>query len=97
MEVIIDKVKTKFDLKITDFYALILNEITPNPKFIQNFIILLLKHFIYAKRCANEIPQYTTFVKKLHMYQDIEREIAVQKNKVGYHELKWNLLKAITV
>ena len=44
-----------------------------------NFIILLMKYYIFCSKYRQVIPNFTNFEKYLHIRIKIEREIAIMK------------------
>ena len=68
---------------------IIYNDIMPNPRFIQNCIVLITKHFIYVSRCLERpltLPHLKNQIWSIH---DIELYNAKKNNKIGFHESKW--------
>ncbi len=55
-----------------------------------NFCVLLGKYFIYLCKLRNTDPKFSDFKLYLKKSKDIERQIAINKNKLNYHEQKWN-------
>ena len=57
-----------------------------------NCIILLAKYFIFRSKYLKTIPSVSAFIPYLHKTKQIERLIAINKNKVRSHEIKWGNL-----
>ena len=54
-----------------------------------NFIILSAKYFIFKKKCLNELPTANNFISYLKKQIEIEKIIALNKDKLAIHEAKW--------
>jgi len=55
----------------------------------KNFIILSAKYFIFKKKCLNEMPRANNFIFYLKKQIEIEKIIALSKDKLEIHEAKW--------
>ena len=60
----------------------------PNTK-IKNYIILCGKIFYFVK-CHNSIPSLNNFKNYLYKQINIEKHVALEKDKLESHELKWS-------
>ena len=89
----ISNLRTKLGLQIQNCKNYLLNREYANPKFVQNFIVLAAKHYIYVKRCNKERLIYKHFIQNLKMYEQIEERIAIENGKYAIHELKWKEIK----
>jgi len=54
-----------------------------------NYIIILMKYFIFGSKYRKEIPTFYSFKNYLLAKINIEREIAISKNKLNIHTQKW--------
>ena len=54
-----------------------------------NTIITITKHYIYAQRCLKNIPNYNEILYQIKFQKQVEKSIAVNKNKETTHEAKW--------
>ena len=57
-----------------------------------NFLILLMKYFIYCSKYRKVIPNFQLFKSYLNARINVEREIAISKNKLNIHLQKWDFL-----
>ena len=57
-----------------------------------NFLILLMKYFIYCCKYKKVVPNFNAFKTYLNARINIEREIAIRKNKLNIHLMKWAFL-----
>ena len=80
------------DLKL-DMITLLFNDITTNPKLVQNLLVLLGKHYIYKCRCSQEKPNFVAFKNIVYSYKQLEEQIAYKNNKIPLHLLKWSDIK----
>ena len=68
---------------------ILFNQVKKNLKDKENCVILLTKYYIYCRRCAQEQPNVNSLRKFINNYINIERCIAINKQKIGQHEQKW--------
>ena len=54
-----------------------------------NLFIVVLKQYIYAAKCFKERPTLTAFTAKLSYWYNVEKKIALEKNKLVKHQRKW--------
>ena len=59
---------------------------------IANFMILLMKYFIFCSKYRHMIPNFQNFKNYLSIRINIERTIAIAKNKLHVHLQKWSAL-----
>ena len=59
---------------------------------IVNFILILAKYFIFRSKYEKVIPNIETFIKYLYKRQEIEKIIALKKDKLMVHNEKWSKL-----
>ena len=55
-------------------------------------MILLMKYFIFGAKYRHMIPNFQNFKAYLNNRINIEREIAISKNKLHVHLQKWSVL-----
>ena len=60
----------------------------PKVKF-YNTIIFILKYIIFRSRSEGKIPTFEEICKRIISFRDEEKEIAIKRNKLGLHLLKW--------
>ena len=58
-------------------------------KNVCNFICLVVKQYIYRKRCIGERPTFNEVNAHINRYRNIEKYIAIKNDKVEYHCKKW--------
>ena len=58
-----------------------------------NFIILSAKYFIFKNKYAKTIPNFQCFKNFLYKRIEIEKCIALEKDKLEQHMLKWQMFK----
>ena len=68
------------------------NVIRDNPRLVESCIVLFVKYYIYISRCRNERILWTSCKNYLLMYRNIERQIALDRNKINLHNAKWNAI-----
>ena len=54
-----------------------------------NYILIAAKYFVFKCKCLKTIPLFQVFKQNLHNHIDIEKHIALDKDKLHIHELKW--------
>ena len=59
-------------------------------KHLLNCIILTAKYFIFKSKMTKTIPSVTSFLLYLQIIKQIEKIIAINKNKLNTHEIKWD-------
>ena len=74
------------------FENILLVDIMPNAKFLQNLLVLLTKYFIYRSKCENTKPTYAHLINYIYLMKDLELTIAKRNKKMHIHDLKWALL-----
>ena len=57
-----------------------------------NYIIMLMKYYIFGSKYRKEVPNFNGFHHYLQNRITIEREIATTKNKLNQHLQKWAFL-----
>ena len=60
----------------------------PN-KYLINLFIIIMRQYIYAKKCFNEVPIFTGFVEKLSYWFQIDKQIALENHKLAKCIAKW--------
>ncbi len=58
-----------------------------------NLCIIVGKYFIYTCKLKNTEPRYVDFIHYLSRIKDIEKQIAINKNKLTIHEQKWSVIQ----
>ena len=69
--------------------TVILNKIVDNAKSIKNYICLVLKQYLYRKRCYKQLPNFQEFKALVLETRNIEFYIAKKNNRVAKHFKKW--------
>ena len=64
------------------------NIITPQTQAKQ-YILLSGKYFIFKHKCSNEIPHFKNYLNYLEKQIQIEKHIALKKDKLQIHNNKW--------
>ena len=83
-------VKVSFQLQHHSCVNILLNTVNDNPRLIGNCIVLLTKHFIYSNRCTGSEISVHKLKIAIERFKETEYYIAINKNKLGQHLLKWN-------
>ena len=73
----------------------IFNCVNPNSKMISNAIVLFGKVFIYRMRCQEKEVKILTFKNWLKEIEQIEKFIALSKDKLSLHTNKWEKIKMV--
>ena len=55
-----------------------------------NFIVILAKYFIFKNKYAKTIPNFNCFIEYIFKRKDIEKIIALKKDKLDSHNKKWS-------
>ena len=58
-----------------------------------NFIVLLVKYYIFSSKYKLQRPTINGFLQLLHQTREIEEHIAFSKGKLEVHRKKWQLLQ----
>ena len=58
-----------------------------------NFIIISAKYFIFKNKYTKTEPTFNNFKKYLKYHEQLERLIALSKDKIKEHEHKWSQLQ----
>ena len=61
-----------------------------NASVIQNFLMILLKFYIYQHRLKKSIPDFTGFVIYVKYYQKLERSIYYNNNQIHKYNNRWS-------
>ena len=56
----------------------------------KNFIIFSAKYFIFINKCYKTTPQITNYKQYLYNQINVEKQIAMNRDKLVSHEQKWN-------
>ena len=75
------------------FEEIILNQVVPNMRKVENCIVLIIKYYIYQKRCLKQQISVQGCKSFILEYQTIEKQIAFQKRKITSHNQKWENVK----
>ena len=67
------------------------NKIMDNAKHVKNTICLMLKQYIYRKRCFKEIPTFNEFKRMIVNNRNVERYNALKNDNMTKHIKKWNI------
>ena len=70
---------------------LITNQIVPGKYKIVNFLCLITKQYIYAKKCLGKFVHFTGIVQKFKLVQSMEKYIAIKNDRLSYHSKKWGV------
>ena len=62
---------------------------------VTNFLILIAKYLLYKCKLNKTEPNISMFKSELKQREQIERLIAISKNKIEVHNLKWNSINII--
>ena len=54
-----------------------------------NYIIILMKHYIFRTKQTNNIPAFNSFINHLNSRIKVEQEIALLKDRSELHNRKW--------
>ena len=58
-----------------------------------NFLIILMKFYIFSMKYRNVMPSFNSYLQYLKLRQKIEAQAALEKDKYESHTIKWNVLK----
>ena len=58
-----------------------------------NFIVLLVKYYIFVSKYKQQIPNINGFINLLQQTREFEEYIAFSKNKLDVHRKKWQLIR----
>ena len=58
-----------------------------------NFIVLLVKYYIFVSKYKQQIPNINGFINLLQQTREFEECIAFSKNKLDVHRKKWQLIR----
>ena len=79
------------NLTITrDAKSIIFNNVTNNAKHLENFIVLLVKHYIYRVRCEDEKLNVIQLKRYINQIRELEFQIAFKNGKKNLHKQKWS-------
>ena len=59
---------------------------------LKNTLILITKQYIYSCRCRGEIPHINSLVTRFSLTYQVEKSIALSKNKITFHNDKWQII-----
>ena len=79
------------DLNVTVSYEIISlgMPILKQDNIIINFILILAKYFIFSSKYKKVIPNINQFIQYVYKRQEIEKIIALKKDKLASHNKKW--------
>lgn len=72
---------------------IIFSSVHPIAHNVINFLITIVKQYIYRSRCVTQKPNADTILQEIENTHDIEFKIAAYKNKLNRHIVKWSMLK----
>ena len=56
----------------------------------KNFIIFSAKYFIFINKCNKTTPDISNYKQYLYKQINVEKQIAMNRDKLPVHEQKWN-------
>ena len=59
--------------------------------YLPNFLALILKQYVYRKRCLKQKLNATEFINEICLLRNMEKYIAQKNNKMSKHQAKWNI------
>ena len=65
------------------------NSIHPKKNHVTNLICLIVKQFIYRKRCEGSALSFYALLNTIPSIQNIEKYVAIKKDKLHVHNRKW--------
>ena len=69
--------------------TVIFNKLIANPANVKNFICLVVKQYIYRKRCFKEYPEVHEIINQIRNIESIEKCNARKNNNIVKHTKKW--------
>lgn len=66
-----------------------------NKYTIFNFLVILAKYFIFKNKLNKSAPKFELFTKYVKDRKEVERIIALSKNKLQLHNQKWNKMTTL--
>ena len=76
--------------KITINYRnIMLNAVNSDPGHVANFVILIVKQYIYSQRCLKKSVCDREVENLIYRNRNIEKFYALKNNKLKYHHRKW--------
>ena len=54
-----------------------------------NTFIIILKQYIYASKCMSTLPNFATYIEKIVIWHNIERQAAWEANLTNSYVMKW--------
>ena len=76
---------------------ILFNNVNPNPKRVENTIVLITKQYIYRTKCLNENLSEIALKRVIGEYKEIEKCIARRKNVINTHNNKWENITCETM
>ena len=76
---------------IWSFKTILLNTVSENARSVLNFVCLVVKQYLYVKRCAKMLPDIHELRTKIRSLEKIEKYIAIKNNKLAKHCKKWEI------
>ena len=70
-------------------WNLVFNTIHRKVQNVYNFLVLVMKQYIYACRCANELPDIYAFKNRVYEIRNIEKYNGIITGNVDKHVAKW--------
>ena len=72
---------------------IVYNSVHPKPSHVINFLILIVKFYIFRCKCESKNPNMYELKQELLLYYDIEQYNAYRNNRELKHKLKWKDIK----
>ena len=73
-----------------DVLKIICNDIHPISGHVINFLLLILKQFIFRCKCQYKEPTVIEYQEEIKMLHNIEKLNAQRTNRMGHHKRKWS-------
>ena len=90
---------TKFSNDTIHFAVdtVIANKLVDDPTHLFNFLCLLMKQYIYRKRCMSQALSFKEYVNHVNTISNVKKFIATKNNHLSKHNKKWFLANHNTV
>lgn len=79
---------------VIDNELIILNVFNGVEKSFVNTVLLIVKKYIYYKKCQNEIPQTVQLIPRIQQTQVLEKAVALRNNQTKKYAKKWKVFLA---
>ena len=85
----------QIDIANLCYSKIFLGSVHPDKRNLINFLVLVVKHYLFVSKCEKRLPCFDDVKNKIHSLQRMERYNANMSGNVQKHDIKWGYIVKI--